>query len=37
MTASALPLPHPSDKPVVGSMPDFARDTLQTFVDGWQE
>jgi cytochrome P450 len=29
--------PHPKDKPLVGSVPDFIRDTPQTFIDGWQE
>jgi hypothetical protein len=29
--------PHPKDKPLVGSVPAFIRDTPQTFIDGWRE
>jgi cytochrome P450 len=29
--------PHPRDLPVLGSMPRFARDILQTVLDGWRE
>lgn len=35
--AAEAPLPpHPKDLPVIGSMPDFARDILGTIVAGWR-
>ncbi len=43
MTAAGAPLargaplpPHPKDLPIIGSMPDFARDILGTIVRAWR-
>jgi hypothetical protein len=30
-------LPHPRDHFLLGSVPAFVRDTLQTFMNGWRE